>query len=189
MMFHSKHKSFLIKIFVVLLLVGAAYLYMANRVSAPEGEGGNTNLVGPDYKNATYVIDGRQVTLVGGKAETEFVLGSASKLITQFFGNEATGDVNGDGVPDVAFLLTRSGGGSGTFFYIVAALKTTDGYTGTNAILLGDRVAPQPTTITNGIVIANYADRKPGEPMTTQPSVGVSKYLHVVDGSLVEGSE
>jgi hypothetical protein len=31
----------------------------------------------------------------------------------------------------------------------------------------------------------NYAERKPGDPMTTAPSVGASKYLQVVDGKLV----
>jgi hypothetical protein len=106
--------------------------------------------------------------------------------VTQYFGNVATGDLNGDGVPDVAFILTQSGGGSGTFYYVVVALKTPTDYQGTNAVLLGDRIAPQTTEIKNGQVIANYADRASGEPMSTAPSVGVSKYLAVTGSTLAE---
>lgn len=143
--------------------------------------------IAPDgYKNATYVINGENLTLVNGHAEKEIVPGSASKLITQYFGNEAVGDLNGDGLSDIAFLLTQSGGGSGTFYYAVAALQTPNGYTGTNGILLGDKIAPQNTEIRDGKIIVNYADRKPSEPMTTPPSIGVSKYLKVDNGNLLE---
>ena len=137
-----------------------------------------------DYKDATYTIDGQSVTLVNGKATSESAPGSASKVMTQYFGNQAVGDLNGDGVPDVAFILTQEGGGSGTFYYVVAALKSGDGYHGTNAVLLGDRIAPQTTEIKNGELIVNYAERKAGEPMTAQPSMGVSKYLTVIGGTL-----
>jgi len=139
-----------------------------------------------DYKNATYVIEGQPVTLVNGHSEVPAAPGSASKVLTDYFGNDATGDLNGDGLPDVAFILTQNSGGSGTFYYVVAALRSSAGtYTGTNAVLLGDRIAPQTTEIKGGEVIVNYADRKPGEPMTAQPSVGVSKYLKVENGALV----
>jgi len=138
------------------------------------------------HLDASYEIEGQVVTLVGGVAEVQAAPGSASKITTRVFGNEAMGDLNGDGKEDTAFLLTQDGGGSGTFFYVVVALKTDDGYTGTNAVLLGDRVAPQTTEIHGIELIVNYAERAPGEPMTAQPSVGVSKYLKVVDGELVE---
>lgn len=139
------------------------------------------------YKNAEYVVEGKKVQLVNGIAEAEAAPGSASKLTTKYFGNEADGDLNGDGKDDKAFILTQSGGGSGNFYYAAAAIRTADGWSGTNAILLGDRVAPQPTQITNGAAIFNYADRKPGDPMTTPPSVGISKYLHMSGAVLVEG--
>lgn len=138
------------------------------------------------HRDATYEVAGRPVTLKGGVSEVEAAPGSASKVTTRVFGNEATGDLNGDGQPDIAFLLTQSPGGSGTFFYAVAALKTATGYAGTNAVLLGDRIAPQTTRVVNGVIEVNYAERKAGEPMTAQPSVGVTKRLQVVDGKLAE---
>ena len=176
-------KHILIVIIVIIAVVAGVFLLHKN-TQAPSG-GPAATVVPAGYKNASYTIDTKEVTLVNGRAETEIAPGSASKLVTQYFGNEATGDLNGDGVPDVAFLMTQSGGGSGTFYYVVAALKIANGYQGTNAILLGDRIAPQTTAINNGEITVNYADRKPSDPMTAQPSVGVSKYFRVENGILV----
>ncbi len=139
-----------------------------------------------DYKNSTYLIEGQTVTLIDGHAEIVAAPGSAAKIVTQYFGNEATGDLNGDNLPDVVFIITQSRGGSGTFYYAVAALKTANGYQGTNAVLLGDRVAPQTIEINSGQLVVNYADRNAGEPMTARPSVGISKYLKIQGTSLEE---
>jgi hypothetical protein len=138
------------------------------------------------YKDATYRIDGKSIALVNGLSEAEAAPGSASRIITRYFGNDAIGDLNGDGKEDVAFLLMQDTGGSGTFYYIAVALRTATGYQGTNAVLLGDRIAPQTTNIENGMVVVNYADRKPDESFAIKPSVGISKYLKVIDSKLIE---
>lgn len=109
-----------------------------------------------------------------------------SKTIVQYFGNEAQGDFNGDGTQDVAFLVTGVPEGSGTFFYLVAALNTSAGTEGTNGVLIGDRIAPQTTEFKDGEIIVNYADRKADEPMTATPSVSISKYFKISNGQLVE---
>jgi len=138
-----------------------------------------------DYKNATYTIDGNPITLVNGVSEVPAAPGSASTLTVKYFGNEAKGDLNGDGAEDLAFLITQSGGGSGTFYYVVAALQNADGgYTGSNALLLGDRIAPQTTEIKAAEITVNYADRRANQPMTAQPSVGVSKHFKLQNGQL-----
>ena len=59
------------------------------------------------------------------------------------------------------------------------------GFRGTNAVLLGDRIAPQTIEIRDGVVIANYTDRRPEESMAVPPSVGMSKYLVVKAGELI----
>ena len=140
-----------------------------------------------DPTNATYIIDGNPVTLVNGSAEVSAAPGSASTVKTMIFGRPMIGDLNKDGVQDAALLLVQDPGGSGTFYYIAAALNEGNVAKGTNAILLGDRIAPQTLELRNGQVIVNYAIRKPGEPMSTQPSQGVSKYFNVENGVLVEG--
>jgi hypothetical protein len=146
-----------------------------------------------DPSNATYIIDGAPVTLVDGRSEHPAAPGSAETITTQLFGTPVLGDVNGDGVNDAAVILVQTGAGSGTFYYAAVALATssgtgsstgTVGTIGTNAILLGDRIAPDTTQIANGIVTVNYADRKPTDSMSTPPSIGVSKYL-VVAGTVL----
>jgi len=149
------------------------------------------NVKDPNIKNVSakdmaYLIENEIVTLKNGLSEKEIAPGSASKIITKYFGNETVGDLNNDNVPDTAFLLTQEGGGSGTFFYVAVLLSSQQGYVGTNAILLGDRIAPQISEIKNGKIIVNYADRKAGEPFSTAPSVGVSKYFQIESGKLVE---
>ena len=169
-------KTIIIIIIVLVVVIGIFYVK-------------NNNASEPDYKNITYRIESQSDTLKDGIAEVEVVPGSASKSITKYFGNEAKGDWNGDGIPDLAFLLTQETGGSATFYYVVAALQNEKGgYTGTSAVLLGDRIAPQTTEFRDGEIIVNYADRKAGEAMTVAPSVAVSKYLKVVNDALVEVS-
>ena len=131
-----------------------------------------------DHLDAEYVIDGRRVHLVDGVAEIEAAPGSATRIVTRYFGNEVRKDLDGDGREDIAFLITQETGGTGTFYYVVAALATEGSYRGSQGLLLGDRVAPQTTESGSGrIVIVNYADRAPGEPFTTEPSIGKSIWL------------
>ena len=110
--------------------------------------------------------------LVDGVAEAPAAPGSATRIVTRYFGNEARGDLNGDAREDVAFLLTQEPGGSGTFFYVVAALDLPSGLVGTEGTLIGDRIAPQSTEVRpDGTVVVSYADRAPGEGFSTPPSV------------------
>ncbi len=141
---------------------------------------------GPGYKDVGYMIEGQLMTLQNGVSTTHDPNDPSIETVTRYFGNDAFGDLNGDGKEDVAFLLTQNSGGSGTFYYVVVALKTDASYIGTNAIFLGDRIAPQSTSIEKGLVIVNYADRKLDEPFTALPSVGVTTYLKVEGDSLTE---
>ena len=65
------------------------------------------------------------------------------KTITKIFEALAKGDVNNDGTEDVVVILTQNLGGSETFYYVAVALNLESDYQGTDAILLGDRIAPQ----------------------------------------------
>jgi hypothetical protein len=168
-------KIYAILTIIIVVIIGSYFLLNKN-----EAQKGQVEL--PDYKNITYTIEGQQVKLQNGVSETEAAPGSASKIITRYFGNELKTDLNGDGREDVTFIMTQENGGSGTFFYAVAALNTLQGYVGSDGYLLGDRIAPQTTTVSPNpnqkfVVVFNYADRKLGEPMTARPSVGKSVYL------------
>lgn len=141
-----------------------------------------------DHRNAEYAIDGHRVALIDGRAETPAAPGSASTIVTRLFGNEVRHDLNGDGRDDVVFLLTQETGGSGVFYYVVAALAAEDGYAGSQAVLLGDRIAPQTVEVgADNIVTVNYADRAPGESFATPPSVAKSIRLKLDTDTLQFG--
>jgi hypothetical protein len=142
-----------------------------------------------DPKNATYIIDGQPVTLINGVSEVPSAPGSATKTVTQYFGNEAYGDVDGDDDNDAAFLITQDSGGTGLFYYVVVALRTPTGYKLTNTFLVGDRIAPQSTEIKEDSkeLHVNFAERKKGEPMTAEPSVGATLLLKVTPEGVLEG--
>ncbi len=139
-----------------------------------------------DYKNTTFMIEGRKVRLVNGTA-------AGGDAMTRYFGNNLKTDLNADGIPDLAFLLTQERGGSGTFFYVVGAVQNADGtYVGSDAYFLGDRIAPQNINESQNprhknVIIVNYADRAAGEPMTARPSMGKSVYLKLDPESMQWG--
>ncbi len=178
------------KIFIVLVIVlaaGAAYFLLKKNPTQEVKP-----VVTADYKNIAYTIDGESFLLVNGVAEKESAPGapgekSAEKSTVRYFGNEAKADWNGDGKDDTAFIINEETGGTGVFYYVVVALTTPDGLVGTNAVFLGDRIAPQTTQAGVGSqIIVNYADRAPGEPMVATPSVGVSKFFKISGTTLQE---
>lgn len=175
-------KKVILGVLALVILVGGYFILRPYSLNEK-----GVQILGSDYKNATYVIDGKSVTLVDGLSEVEAAPGSAAKIVTRYFGNEVRHDLNDDGREDIAFLLTQETGGSGIFFYVVAALNTPAGYVGSDAVLLGDRIAPQSThmeegattneTMRKNVIVVNYADRILGEPFTVQPSLGKSIWL------------
>jgi len=166
----------IIVVVIIIILVGLGGYYIINK--APK-------LVAFDPMNASYTVEGASIKLIDGQAETEAAPGSVETISTRYFGNVADGDLNNDGVSDTAFLLMQDGGGTGVFFYVVAVLKLKDGYKTTDATFIGDRIAPQTTEIKDGKLIVNYADRRPDEPMSATPSIGVSRYF-VLDGNVLK---
>ena len=173
-------KTFFVITALIIIGVGGYWLYQSK---IPAGNGKIEQSVF-DPKNAAYMIDGDLITLVNGKAEKEIAPGGASKIEVMVWGEPVIGDL---GV-DAASILTYSAGGSGTFFYVVgASYDPQSGKTiGTNAILLGDRIAPQNISISNGEIMVNYADRKVDEPMSVFPSVGVTRTFKIQGTALVE---
>ncbi len=137
--------------------------------------------------DGTYKIAGQNVVLKNGISEVPAAPGSASKVTTKYFGNDLKIDLNKDGVDDLVFIISQETGGSGVFYYVVGLLDTREGKIGTDAVLLGDRIAPQTigfdegkTTLgTNrqGVIVVNYADRNKGEDFSVSPTLGKSLWL------------
>jgi len=172
-------------IIIALIIVGIAG-YWVYQSKLPTGTGETEGVFDPG--NAAYTIGGDKIALINGKAEKEIIPGSASKIEVMAWGQPAAGDLNADGINDAVLVLTYSAGGSGTFYYVVAALQDPQSgiAIGTNAILLGDRIAPQNISISSGTVVVNYADRKSDEPLSAPPSIGITRIFSVENGVLNE---
>lgn len=175
----------LLMIATVFVLVGAGCGDQTRLVPPTEPPSGK-RAAATRAEDSIFVIEGEPVTLNDGRAEVRLSADAAVTTVTEIFGTPVAADLDGDGDLDAAIFLARDGGGSGRFYYAAASINESGEYRGTNAILLGDRVAPQTLEVRDGVIIANYADRKTGEPMTNQPSVGVSKYLRLESGELKE---
>lgn len=134
--------------------------------------------------NAAYTIERQAVQLMDGRAEVEAAPGSATRVTTAVFGEPVFGDLNGDGVDDAALLLVHDPGGSGTFYYVAAAIAENGGWQGTNAVFLGDRVAPRTIQVQNGLIAADYLDRRSDQPMASAPSIPKTMYLTLKNGRL-----
>lgn len=78
-----------------------------------------------------------------------------------YFGQEARGDLNGDGLDDVAFILHRNDPDRGHLYYFSGALATTTGHQGLDIAFLGDSFDPKTISIASSTVeIVSEKDEK-----------------------------
>ena len=134
--------------------------------------------------NATYWIEDEPVTLTHGRSERIIIPVSAARITTTVLSRPLHGDLNADGNSDAAVVLVHDPGGSGTFYYAAAALHFDQGYRGTNAVLIGDRILPKKIELTNYAINIAYADRLPAEAMSAKPSIDRQSCLVVDNGQL-----
>lgn len=136
----------------------------------------------------SYLLEKEKVTLSNGLFEKPAAPGSAAMNRTQVWEQPVAGDLNADGKADAAVCLINSPGGSGTFYYIAAAVYdgNAKNYKGTNAVLLGDRIRISEIRIEKQIITVVYNDRQPGEPMTAPPIVSIAKKFRLDNGLLTE---
>lgn len=147
-----------------------------------------SNNVSSDPENATYLVGGQDVAMSNGKNE-EPIPDSSTVITTEIWGEPTTKNIEGTSVGFAAVTLLQQPGGSGSFYYIAACVNMEGGCTGTNAIMIGDRITMQTVEIhgTDTIVV-NYMDRAEGEPMSSQPSVAASKSYKLQGTTLTEAA-
>lgn len=167
---------------LAILLIALAGMYKFNYLASKDDHDVDGNKMNASHKSAAYNIEGNLIQLKNGMAVSQEAPDSASRVTTSYFGNELKTDLNNDGREDVVFIVTQESGGSGTFFYAVAALNTDDGWMGSDGFFLGDRIAPQSTELSQNpshknVVVVNYADRAAGQAMSEDPTVGQSVWL------------
>lgn len=144
----------------------------------------NSNRGIPDERNCSFIIDDQRITLVDGRSDLEITEGSASRQVTDFIINYGGFDLNGDSRKDSIVFLRQRSGGSGTFYYIAAALGTGDGYRGSEAVFIGDRVEPLDIDYDGEFVLVSWMDRLEGESYSVKPSVEAFARFRFEDGEL-----
>lgn len=138
----------------------------------------------PDASSGAFTIDGDKITLSKGVSIRNE--GDGLTTETKLLDEQALGDINADGKEDVVVILSQYAGGSGTFIYAAAYVSGPVSYKGTEAIFLGDRIAPQSVSISNGVATVKYLDRKEDEPFAAEPTISVSKQFIFKSGAFVE---
>jgi hypothetical protein len=139
--------------------------------------------------NAEYLIElasTGKVQLKDGTFEETAAPGSATKTKIQLGKIQAVGDVNGDGLEDAVVTLVVDPGGSGTFTYLALVLNQDGEPKPLAAVLLGDRVIVKSLSLQNGNVEVTMLTRKPGEPMSTEPTVELKRIYNLKGDQLVE---
>jgi hypothetical protein len=140
--------------------------------------------------DADYVIE----VTANGKAPLkqgayeEAIPDSSAKTTVKLGAQTAFGDLDGNGSEDAAAILQTSSGGSGDSTYAAAVLNEAGVAKPVASVYLGDRIVVKSLAIAGGKIVATWLDRKPGDPMSSPPSVETSKQFVLQDGKLVPAS-
>ncbi len=97
----------------------------------------------------------------------------------------AIGDFDNDGNQDIAATIDASGGGSGTFVYLVVFLNENGAPKYVTAKLLGDRVIVKKVSYANGVFKVDVITQGPDEPLCC-PTLRQIVRFRLKNGSLVE---
>lgn len=124
-----------------------------------------------DPYNTTYTIEDQAISLVEGSFTTQSAPGSATMIEASIFGRPVEGDLDNDGDDDALVVIVYDSGGSGTFYYLAAAINQNGRYRGSRGYLLGDRILVQLIKISRGGVLVRYLDRGSTEPMSAPPTI------------------
>ncbi len=160
---------------LVLALFGLRTFYVAE-----EGGGvmGSTDI----ERSLTYTIEDIPITLQNGVATSKMIAGvgesrKSFSITTQYIKTDAVGDLNGDGMTDKAVILLVAGEENKQLYYLAVARNTSEGYVGTNAIFLGDRIEYHKAEIRGGEIVVHVRDRDSGESIAARPSMGIARYF------------
>ncbi len=108
--------------------------------------------------------------------------GSAAVILTQVIHKPVYVDLDGDNIKEAVTILMQQTGGTGTFYYLVVA---DDGDKIIESYFLGDRIKIVSVKVVNNIIIVEYFEREPGQPMASKPTVKVSKKFKLAGEKIV----
>lgn len=152
-------------------------------VPAPASKIGATGTLNLEaLRNAEYRVDyvgNGVVQLNNGHYSEPAAPGSAALASVDLSDFAAFGDLTGDGIDDAAVILMSSGGGTGTFYDLVAMTDQGGVPTQIASTFLGDRVQIQSLVIQNGQVAVNMITQGPGDAMA-MPTLQVNRVFELL---------
>lgn len=137
-------------------------------------------------KNAEYAIEGPasgKAKLVNGSYQ-EKIPNSSAQINVAFNEVLSVGDLNGDGVADVAIILTINSGGTGTFYNLYGVLNDKGAPKPTAPEVLGDRIKLKSLTIQGGEISVNFLTQGPKDALAN-PTLDATRKFKPQDGALV----
>ncbi len=172
------------------MLALLALVLAATACSTIQVAGSTAPLTAEALKNAAYQAElapGGKAQLTNGSFRQPIAPGSASELVITLTDKITSGDLNGDGAPDAAVILTTDAGGSGSFYYLAAVLNDQGKPNNVAVTLLGDRVQLNSLTINDGTISVDMVTQGPNDPMCC-PSQKVTKKFKLQGTKLNEAS-
>lgn len=136
-------------------------------------------------KNASFLLEGSNVQLTDGISAVPIENSSLVNL-TKYYGCPSSGQLEDKKTAALSFVISNESGGSGTFYYLAAAVEKDGGYIIIDPVFIGDRIKPIETSINNGILIISYLDRAAGEGYSAEPSIQKNRKFKVADGIIIE---
>ncbi len=163
-------------IYVLVVLAVAAVMYYISRPrSAAPPNPPDMALVEPVLDSATVRVPEYDVTVKLSDGHAEFESGPVRGTVAM---DEVFAHMRTETGYDILGVLQVSGGGSGTFSYLVLFYRPTpDSLEHRDSILLGDRVKVRDIRTEDGPggngyqVVATVLDRRENEPMSAPPTV------------------
>lgn len=135
--------------------------------------------------NETYTIEGEEIALIDGKAETEIVPDSATKMKTEIWGDPIISYLEDGTVDYAAVILISDGGGSGTFYYVASPINKGEGdFYISDAIFIGDRIEIESITAADGQIVIDYLKHGENQAMAEEPTEEAQSTFVIVDDIL-----
>lgn len=137
-----------------------------------------------DPLNHSYLIEKETVTLRDGHMR-EKIPGTTAVIITEVIRRPVYAELTGDGIKEAVSIVMQHTGGTGSFYYLVAA--GSDGPI--ESYFLGDRINIVSLKVLKDTITVQYLDRSHAQPMAMKPSVRNSKDFKLIDNRLVSSSK
>ena len=128
--------------------------------AAITGQAATSALTRDSLRNAEYTFFREKVRLSDGFFSRKLEIGQEAWRLREPL---AFGDLDGDGVDDAAVVLTYNGGGSGTFYGLLAVVNENGAPLHVASIGLGDRIRLNSLAITAGVITVKMVAHGPND--------------------------